>query len=129
MGELPGHARSAYLGTIDIGTGCTSDLPRVTLSTCCSDTPILRVDTCGCIHWIQFQQQLNHEQAIKRLGHYLFHTRKAGIVFSPDKSKGLECYIDAAFAGRWKQVDSKDADNVMSQTVFVIMYMNCPVFW
>ena len=41
MGELPGHARSAYLDTIDIGTGCTSALPRGTLSTCRSDTPIL----------------------------------------------------------------------------------------
>ena len=41
MGEFPGHARSAYLGTIDIGTGSTSDLPRGTLSICRSDTPIL----------------------------------------------------------------------------------------
>ena len=40
MGQFPGHARSAYSGTIDIGTGCTSALPRVTLSTCRSDTPI-----------------------------------------------------------------------------------------
>ena len=41
MIEFPGRARSAYLGTIDIGTGCTSALPRGTLSTCRSDTPIL----------------------------------------------------------------------------------------
>ena len=44
--------------------------------------------------------QLNHEQAIKRLGRYLFHTIKEGIVSSPETSKGLECYIDAASAGR-----------------------------
>ena len=41
MGEFPGRARSAYSGTIYIGTGCTSALPRETLSTCRSDTPIL----------------------------------------------------------------------------------------
>ena len=41
MGELPGHARSTYLSKIDIGTICTSALPRGTLSTCRSDTPIL----------------------------------------------------------------------------------------
>ena len=41
MGKLPGHARSAYSGTIDISTGCTSTLPRGTLSKCRSDTPIL----------------------------------------------------------------------------------------
>ena len=45
MGEFPGHARSAYSGTIDIGAGCTSALPRGTLSTCRSDTPIL-----GSVH-------------------------------------------------------------------------------
>ena len=41
MGEFPGRARSAYLGTTDIGIGCTSDLTRGLLSTCRSDTPIL----------------------------------------------------------------------------------------
>ena len=41
MGELPGHARSAYLDTIDIGTGCTSALSCVLLFTCRSDTHIL----------------------------------------------------------------------------------------
>ena len=37
-------------------------------------------------------------------------------------------FVGTEFTGRWQQADSKDADNVMSQTVFVIMYMNCPVF-
>ena len=41
MREFPGRARSSCLGTIDIGTGCTSALPRGTLITCCSATPIL----------------------------------------------------------------------------------------
>ena len=41
MGEFPGRARSAYLGTTDIGTGCTSALTHGLLSTCRSDTPIL----------------------------------------------------------------------------------------
>ena len=41
MGELPGHARSDNSGAINIGTGCTSDLPGGTLSKCRNDTPIL----------------------------------------------------------------------------------------
>ena len=45
MGELRGHDRSAYSGTIDIGTGCTSDLSRGTLSICHSETPIM-----GSVH-------------------------------------------------------------------------------
>ena len=44
---------------------------------------------------------LSHEKAIKRLGQYLSHTRKEGIVYNPDTSKVLECYVDADFAGGW----------------------------
>ena len=39
---------------------------------------------------------LSHEQAIKRLGRYLYHTKKEGIVYNPTK-KGLEYYFDADF--------------------------------
>ena len=46
-----------------------------------------------------------------------------------DTSKGLECYVDADFAGGWQQADSDDADNVLSRTGMVIMYANCPIYW
>ena len=49
-----------------------------------------------------------------RLGYYLIGTRKRGIIYRPDKSKGLECYVDADFAGGWTQDDSGNADNVLS---------------
>ena len=42
---------------------------------------------------------LSHEKAIMRLGHYLLDTRKLGIIHKPDCLKGLECYVDADFAG------------------------------
>ena len=42
---------------------------------------------------------LSHEKYIKCLGRYLFHTKKEGIIYNPDVSKGLDCYGDADFAG------------------------------
>ena len=45
------------------------------------------------------QPMLSHEKAIMRLGHYLLDTRKLGIIHKPDCLKGLECYVDADFAG------------------------------
>ena len=72
---------------------------------------------------------LLHEKAIKRLGRYLYHTKREGIVYNPDTSKGLECYVDADFAGGWQQADSDDPDNVLSRTGMVIMYANCPIYW
>ncbi len=53
--------------------------------------------------------------------------RKHGIIYKPDKSKGLECYVDANFAGGWSQANAKNADNVLSQTGYSIMYANCPI--
>ena len=72
---------------------------------------------------------LLHEKSIKRLGLYLYNTKKDGIIYKPDTSKGLECCVDADFAGRWKQANANDAENVMSRTGMVIMYANCPIFW
>jgi hypothetical protein len=46
-----------------------------------------------------------------------------------DKSKGLEVYADADFAGGWSGADSENADNVLSRTGFVICYANCPIIW
>jgi hypothetical protein len=72
---------------------------------------------------------LSHEQAIKRIGRYLLQSSNRGIIYKPDPTKGLECYVDADFAGGWTQADADDADNVMSRTAFVIFYADCPVFW
>ncbi len=72
---------------------------------------------------------LSHEKSIMRIGRYLLNMRKHGIIYKPDKSKGLECYVDANFAGGWSQANAKNADNVLSQTGYSIMYANCPILW
>jgi hypothetical protein len=38
---------------------------------------------------------------------------------------GIECYVDADFAGGWNITTSPDADNVGC----VITYANCPIYW
>ena len=52
---------------------------------------------------VQFCQdpQPSHGQATTRLGRYHAHTKDRGIVYEPDKSMGIECYVDADFAGGW----------------------------
>ncbi len=64
-----------------------------------------------------------------RLGCYLLDTRKCGIIYTPDRLKGLECYVDADFAGEWTQADAANAENVLSRTGYVIMYASCPILW
>jgi hypothetical protein len=73
--------------------------------------------------------RLTHEQVTTRLGRYLAHTKDRGLVYEPDKSMGIECYVDADFAGGWNITTSTDADNVTSCTGFVITYAKCPIYW
>ena len=57
---------------------------------------------------------LSHKKSIMRIGQYLLDTRTCGIIYKPSKSKGLECYVNADFAGGWSQADADNADNVLS---------------
>ncbi len=71
----------------------------------------------------------SHKLAIMQIGQYLVDNPERGIIYKIDKSKGLEVYIDADFAGGWRAADSENADNVPSRTGFVICYANCPIVW
>ena len=50
-------------------------------------------------------------------------------MFDPNETRGIECFVDADFAGDWSQADAKNADKVMSRTGYVIMYAGCPILW
>ncbi len=72
---------------------------------------------------------LSHKKMIMRIGRYLLDTCKCSIFYKPNKSKGLECYVDTDFAGGWSQADAENADNVLSRTGYILMYANCPILW
>ena len=71
----------------------------------------------------------SHEQAVMRIGKYLLATKDRGIIYAPDRTKGLDVYVDADFAGGWDPLDANDASNVYSRTGFVIRYAGCPILW
>jgi len=49
-----------------------------------------------------------------------------GIVYKPDPTRGIECFVDADFSGGWSRADAESAENVMSRNRFVIVYAGCP---
>ncbi len=55
------------------------------------------------------QPMISHEKLIMCIGHYLLDMQKHEIIYKPDKTKGLECYVNADFAGGWLQADSDNA--------------------
>ena len=73
--------------------------------------------------------KLCHEKAVKRIARYLLGTADKGLKYGPDPNRGLECYVDADFAGGWSSGDHTNPECVLSRTGFVIMYAGCPVTW
>ena len=70
-----------------------------------------------------------HELAIVRIGRYIIDNPDCGVIYTVEKSRGLEVYVDADFAGGWNMADSTNTDNVLSITGFLIRYAGCPVIW
>ena len=43
--------------------------------------------------------------------------------------KGLECFVDADFVGRWSINKSDDPASVYSRTGYIIEYKKFPILW
>jgi hypothetical protein len=71
-----------------------------------------------------------HGEAIIYLVRYLMRSRDVGIRFSPDSSKGFECYCDADFSGNWnKSSAAHDPSTAKSRSGWIIFYAGCPIIW
>jgi hypothetical protein len=90
--------------------------------------PDISMPTHQCARF-NIDPRLSHERAVKRIGRYLIDTKDKGMIYRPDTSRGLECYVDADFAGGWKDGDHASPESVLSRTGFVIMFAGCPITW
>lgn len=71
----------------------------------------------------------SHAQAVKRIARYLKGTADKGLIMTPDTTKGLDCYVDADFAGLWGHEDEQDPVCVRSRTGYVLTLFGCPLLW
>ena len=93
-----------------------------------STRPEISMDSHQCARFVTHPKR-SHERAMIRLVRYLKSTSSRGIIYDPQPEKGLECFVDADFAGGWTQADADNAEQVMSRTGFVIRYAGCPIGW
>jgi len=57
-------------------------------------------------------------------------SRDVGIRFSPNSSKGFECFCNAAFAGNWNKAGAEhDLSTAKSQSGWIIFFAGCPIIW
>jgi hypothetical protein len=71
----------------------------------------------------------SHEMALIRIGQYLKGTVEKGLVFKPNGTLVIDCYVDADFAGLWPHEDKDDPTCVKSHSGYVICISDCPVIW
>ena len=53
-----------------------------------------------CAHFCNNPNE-HHEKTVKRITIHLIKTRNKGLILRPDLAKGLECFVDADWAGSW----------------------------
>jgi hypothetical protein len=73
--------------------------------------------------------RLPQEQAVKRIVRYLKSTQDKGLIMHPDRTRGLECHVDADFTGGWSKQYTDDASTCYSRTGYIIWYAGCPLIW
>jgi hypothetical protein len=73
--------------------------------------------------------KLSHERAVKRIIRYLKGTSDKGLILKPDITKGIECYVDADFAGGYHFDLNEEPISTFSRTGYVIKYLNVLLIW
>ena len=73
----------------------------------------------------------SHARVVQWLGRYLLHSRRKGIRFKVDITRGLEVFVDASFTGSWDKQDAQtgDRDTARSGHGYIILYYGCPMIW
>lgn len=93
-----------------------------------STLPDLSIAVHQCARFNNKPKLLN-ERALSRIARYMIGTQNKGLIFKPNKNKGIECYVDASFADGWAYSDSSDPENILSRTGYIIYYAGCLIHW
>jgi hypothetical protein len=93
-----------------------------------STRPNIAYATHRCARFSKDPRQC-HENALKKIVRYLKKTADKGMIITPDRTKGLECYVDASFCEGWTPEVTDDPTNCYSRTGYVILLFGCPIIW
>jgi hypothetical protein len=85
-----------------------------------STRPDIAYATHRCARFSKDPRQC-HENALKKIVRYLKKTADKGMIITPDRTKGLECYVDASFCEGWTPEVTDDPTNCYSRTGYVIL--------
>eukprot|EP00957_Ditylum_brightwellii_P181499 13825323-Ditylum_brightwellii.AAC.1 len=62
---------------------------------------------------------LLHERAMRQISKYLSVTLDKGMIYDPDSSLGIQCFVNTDFTVSWGKANDDSPENVMSHTAEV----------
>ena len=73
--------------------------------------------------------KLLNDQSVKGFLKHLKGMATQRVILGKNPEKGIKCYMDDNFIGRWNQEEVKDHGLVLSRTGCLITYVNCLIIW
>jgi hypothetical protein len=67
--------------------------------------------------------------AVKMIVRYLHGTAERGTIVKPTGTLQIDCFVDADFAGLYRQDPDANPTSVKSQTRYIIKLGGCPLIW
>ena len=94
-----------------------------------STRPDISVSIHQCARFSEAPKK-SHAEAVKQIGRYLLATRDKGIIIHPNKSRQFDCWVDADFAGNWRQADAQsDPMTAKSCSGWIVRFASAPITW
>ena len=94
-----------------------------------STRPDISVSVHQCARFSEAPKK-SHAEAVKRIGRYLLATWDKGIIIHPNKSRQFDCWVDADFAGNWRQADAhSDPMTAKSRSGWIVRFAGAPITW
>ena len=93
----------------------------------------MRLDISVSVHQcarLSESPKKSHAEAVKRIGRYLLATRDKGLIIHPNKAWHFDCWVDADFAGNWRQADAHmDPMTSKSRSGWIVWFAGAPITW
>ena len=72
----------------------------------------------------------SHTEAVKRIRRYLLSTRDKGLIIHPNEMWQFDCWVDADFAGNWRQCDAHvNPMTSKSHSGWLVRFAGAPITW
>ena len=94
-----------------------------------STRPDISVSVHQCAQFSESPKK-SHAEAVKRIGRYLLAMWDKGLIIHPKKDWHFDCWVDADFAGNWRQADAHiDPMMSKSRSGWIVRFAGMPITW